>query len=636
MDEVKPTQQLHELGQSLWLDNITRTMLDDGTLAPLHRRALGHRADLEPDDLRQGDQRRRRLRRADHRAAPSRASSRRTSSSSWRWRTCAAPPTCSAPSTSAPTASTAGSRWRSRRCWPTTPGDDRAGRRAPRPGARDNVFIKIPGHGRRTARRSRSRSSPASRSTSRCSSRPSTTSPPPRRTCAASSAASRRPRPGRPLGGLAVHQPLGRRGRRRGARRAAQPPRDRRRAGTPIAPTASCSTPSAASASPTRAPGRSACSSRAPAPRTRRLRRPLHRGAGGAVHDQHDARQDAAGLRRPRRGRRSAPARRRATPTRCWPSSQAAGIDTDELAARLQHEGKESFNKCWNELLESIESRVPQSSRPQGEQGLDQSRAAPERSIAMQLGMIGLGRMGANMVRRLMRRGHECVVFDVDPGRRSSSWPGEGATGADSIEDFVGQADKPRAGLADGAGRGRRHDARRAGPAARRGRRRRSTAATPTTATTSARQRAGRARDRLRRRRHQRRRLGARARLLPDDRRRRRGGRDGSTRSSPRSRRASSPRRARPGATGEPTPAEQGYLHCGPSGAGHFVKMVHNGIEYGLMAAYAEGLNILQERERRQGRAGGRRRDHAAASIPSTTSTTSTSRTSPRCGGAAA
>jgi 6-phosphogluconate dehydrogenase len=48
-----------------------------------------------------------------------------------------------------------------------------------------------------------------------------------------------------------------------------------------------------------------------------------------------------------------------------------------------------------------------------------------------------------------------------------------------------------------------------------------------------------------------------------------------------------------PGREGDPSPAEQGYLYCGPSGAGHFVKMVHNGIEYGLMAAYAEGLNIL-------------------------------------------
>ena len=48
-----------------------------------------------------------------------------------------------------------------------------------------------------------------------------------------------------------------------------------------------------------------------------------------------------------------------------------------------------------------------------------------------------------------------------------------------------------------------------------------------------------------------------------------------------------------PGRKGKPGPAEQGYLHCGPVGAGHFVKMVHNGIEYGLMAAYAEGMNIL-------------------------------------------
>jgi 6-phosphogluconate dehydrogenase len=54
---------------------------------------------------------------------------------------------------------------------------------------------------------------------------------------------------------------------------------------------------------------------------------------------------------------------------------------------------------------------------------------------------------------------------------------------------------------------------------------------------------------------------------------------------------ASAPRT--PGRTGEPDTAEQGYLHCGPAGAGHFVKMVHNGIEYGVMAAYAEGLNIL-------------------------------------------
>ena len=67
-----------------------------------------------------------------------------------------------------------------------------------------------------------------------------------------------------------------------------------------------------------------------------------------------------------------------------------------------------------------------------------------------------------------------------------------------------------------------------------------------------------------------------------------------------------------PGRDGDPTPAEQGYLHCGPTGAGHFVKMVHNGIEYGLMAAYAEGLNILKNADAGKRRARGRRRDRAA------------------------
>ena len=76
------------------------------------------------------------------------------------------------------------------------------------------------------------------------------------------------------------------------------------------------------------------------------------------------------------------------------------------------------------------------------------------------------------------------------------------------------------------------------------------------------------------------------------------------TRSLRRSRPASTRRRARPGRQERDGTAEQGYLHCGPHGAGHFVKMVHNGIEYGLMAAYAEGLNIL-----RNANAGKRARD---------------------------
>ena len=87
-----------------------------------------------------------------------------------------------------------------------------------------------------------------------------------------------------------------------------------------------------------------------------------------------------------------------------------------------------------------------------------------------------------------------------------------------------------------------------------------------------------------------------------------------------------------PGRAGEPTPAEHGYLHCGPPGAGHFVKMVHNGIEYGLMAAYAEGLNILQRANVGCEITSSTRRPRRCA-IPSTTTTRSTS---PSRGGLAA
>ena len=95
-------------------------------------------------------------------------------------------------------------------------------------------------------------------------------------------------------------------------------------------------------------------------------------------------------------------------------------------------------------------------------------------------------------------------------------------------------------------------------------------------------ERARAARHRLRRLRDERRRVRSRARLLPDDRRARRGRRSGSIRSSARSRRASDTAERTPGRTGDPAPEEMGYLHCGPAGAGHFVKMVHNGIEYAL------------------------------------------------------
>ena len=113
----------------------------------------------------------------------------------------------------------------------------------------------------------------------------------------------------------------------------------------------------------------------------------------------------------------------------------------------------------------------------------------------------------------------------------------------------------------------------------------------------------------LRRRRHERRRVRPGAGLLPHDRWRRRAVErldPSSTRWRPGCRR----RERTPGPRGEPTADEHGYLHCGPSGAGHFVKMVHNGIEYGMMAAYAEGLNVLE------GASGARRRAHDAETAP--------------------
>ena len=81
--------------------------------------------------------------------------------------------------------------------------------------------------------------------------------------------------------------------------------------------------------------------------------------------------------------------------------------------------------------------------------------------------------------------------------------------------------------------------------------------------------------------------------------------------------------------------AEQGYLHCGPNGAGHFVKMVHNGIEYGMMAAIAEGLSIIKHADVGLHQDGDRRGDHAAARPRGLPVRRSTSARSPRSGGAA-
>ena len=210
----------------------------------------------------------------------------------------------------------------------------------------------------------------------------------------------------------------------------------------------------------------------------------------------------------------------------------------------------------------------------------------------MQLGMIGLGRMGANMVLRLKQADHTCVVFDVSSAAVSNLQK-EGAIGATSLEDFVHKLEKPRivwmmlpAAIVDGmlaqlnslleqgdivvdGGNSYYHDdIRRAGMLQARGIHYVDVGVSGGVW--------GRERGYC---------------MMI-------GGEDEVVRHldpifatlAPGIDRA--PRT--PGREGVEGTAEQGYLHCGPNGAGHFVKMVHNGIEYGIMSAYAEGINILQ------------------------------------------
>src|SRR5665213_3564097 len=210
----------------------------------------------------------------------------------------------------------------------------------------------------------------------------------------------------------------------------------------------------------------------------------------------------------------------------------------------------------------------------------------------MELGMIGLGRMGSNMVRRLHRAGHQCVVYDIHPDT-VDALAKEGTVGATSLEDFARKLKKPRAVwlmvpaavvdttlktliplleaddvVIDGGNSYYHDDLRRAADLKAKG-------IHYVDVGTSG---------------------GVwgseRGYCLMI------GGDDAVVRrvdpiffalapsidSAPRT-----PGREKVGGT-----AEHGYLHCGPSGAGHFVKMVHNGIEYGMMASYAEGLNILR------------------------------------------
>ena len=210
----------------------------------------------------------------------------------------------------------------------------------------------------------------------------------------------------------------------------------------------------------------------------------------------------------------------------------------------------------------------------------------------MELGMIGLGRMGANMVRRLMRAGHTCVVYDIHPDAVQALQQ-EGATGARSLEEFAGKLSRPRAAwmmvpaavvdrtlgdlvpilesddiVIDGGNSFYQDDIRRATELTAKGMHYVDVGTSGGVwglergfcLMIGGEQAVVQHLDPI---------FGA---LAPG------------IEAAPRT-----PGRERLDGT-----AEQGYLHCGPSGAGHFVKMVHNGIEYGLMAAYAEGLNILR------------------------------------------
>ena len=209
----------------------------------------------------------------------------------------------------------------------------------------------------------------------------------------------------------------------------------------------------------------------------------------------------------------------------------------------------------------------------------------------MQLGMIGLGRMGANMVRRLMRAGHQCVVFDMNP-ENVKALAGEGAVGAASLDDFIAKLKPPRAAwlmvpaavvdntlrdlavrtqagdiIIDGGNSYYVDDIRRAAELKARG------IHYLDVGTSGGVWGLERGYCQM---------IGGEPEVIKQL--------DPIFKALAPGRGAidRTPGREKTGGT-----AEEGYLHCGPAGAGHFVKMVHNGIEYGLMAAYAEGLNIL-------------------------------------------
>jgi 6-phosphogluconate dehydrogenase len=215
----------------------------------------------------------------------------------------------------------------------------------------------------------------------------------------------------------------------------------------------------------------------------------------------------------------------------------------------------------------------------------------------MELGMVGLGRMGANMVRRLMRGGHDCVVYDLSP-ENVEGLEKEGAHGATSLEDFAAKLQAPRAAWVMVP------------------------AGDPTDQTVMALAELFDADDII---------IDGGNSYFKDDLRRAHrlqdsgihyvdvgtsggvwglergycmmigGERQAVERLNPIFRTLApgvGEIERTPGREGEAAPVEHGYMHAGPSGAGHFVKMIHNGIEYGMMQAYAEGFDILRSVER--------------------------------------
>ena len=212
----------------------------------------------------------------------------------------------------------------------------------------------------------------------------------------------------------------------------------------------------------------------------------------------------------------------------------------------------------------------------------------------MQLGMIGLGRMGGNIVRRLMRDGHQLRRLRPERRRGAGARRRRREPAAATSPISSGSSSKPRAVWVM-LPAGQITETRSSSCAACW-----KPATSSSTAATRFYQDDIRARrdaeaegHPLCRCRHQRRRLGPRARLLHDDRRRQ--GRvdhlDPIFKTLAPGKGTST---GRPAARSRDRTAEDGYLHCGPAGAGHFVKMVHNGIEYGVMQAYAEGFDILR------------------------------------------